>query len=410
VIKGLCALTGRNLRNRLVLACGNWHIASENLRLSVAVTMRYPIAAPDLSGNELAYVTDCLHSTWISSAGDYVGEFETRMAALSGRRHGVATCNGTAALHLALLALQLKPGDEVIVPTLTFVATANAVTYCGATPVFADCDPDTWCLDPDSVARLVSPRTRGIILVHLYGHPCDMDALTVIADAHGLWVLEDAAEAIGAQYRGRPVGSLGVAGVFSFFGNKTLTTGEGGMIVTGSDELAERMRHLRGQGMDPEQRYWHTAVGYNYRMTNIAAAIGTAQLERVNHLVSSRRQVAEWYQERLVSNRALTLPVEHPKVHHGWWMYSVLLDRAGCRAALMADLAAHGIETRPVFYPVHHFPMYEHHPTDGGCPIACGVSARGLTLPTASYLKEADVDFIAGQLGSLTAGLPAWVA
>jgi perosamine synthetase len=372
--------------------------------------MRYPIAAPDLSGNELAYVTDCLKSTWISSAGRYVTEFEERVAARSACKHGVSVCNGTAALHLALLALDLGPGDEVIVPTLTFVATANAVTYCGARPVFADCDPDTWCLDPASVERMISPRTRGILCVHLYGHPCNMDALTGIARAHGLWLIEDAAEAIGAQYRDRPVGGFGAAGTFSFFGNKTLTTGEGGMVVTGSDELAARMRLLRGQGMDPDQRYWHTVVGYNYRLTNVAAAIGTAQIERLDQHIAHRRQVADWYQQRLSSVRALTLPVEHSDVQHGWWMYSLLLDRAERRSELMASLLGRGIETRPFFYPIHHFPMYEQHPSDNGCPVACAVSARGVTLPTASYLRESDIDFIAEQVQALMVSQPAWAA
>lgn len=372
--------------------------------------MRYPVAAPDLLGNERKYVLDCLNTSWISSNGSYVTDFEHAMATYTHTAHGVAACNGTAALHLALLALDLKPGDEVIVPTLTFVATANAVTYCGATPVFADCDPDTWCLDPASVARLLSPRTRGIIAVHLYGHPCDMNALTALADAHNLWVVEDAAEALGAEYRGRPVGNFGAAAAFSFFGNKTITTGEGGMVVTQSTELAERMRLFRGQGMDTDQRYWHSVVGYNYRMTNISAAIGKAQMERVDHLLGRRREVARGYWQRLCAVSTLTLPVERRDSQHGWWMYSLLLDREERRAPLIAALAERGIETRPFFYPIHRFPMYAHHRSDNGCPVACATSARGLTLPTATYLQEADVDFIAGQLKDRMSELPAWAA
>lgn len=372
--------------------------------------MRYPVAAPDLLGNERRYVLDCLDSNWISSNGRYVVEFEQAVAAYTGTAHGIAACNGTAALHLALLALDLQPGDEVIVPTLTFIATANVVSYCGAVPVFADCDPHTWCLDPASVARLITPRTRGIIAVHLFGHPCDMDALTALAAEHGLWVVEDAAEALGAQYRGRPVGSLSAAAAFSFFGNKTLTTGEGGMVVTQSHQLAERMRLFRNQGMDGAQRYWHTVVGYNYRMTNVAAAIGKAQMERLDQLLERRRCVARGYWKRLQETPALTLPVESRDGLHGWWMYSLLLDHAERRASLMSDLAACGIETRPFFYSIHRFPMYAGCRSDNDCPIATATSARGLTLPTAAYLQESDLDYIAGQLKDRMSALPAYAA
>jgi len=357
--------------------------------------MRYPVAAPDLTGRELDYVTDCLRSTWISSSGRYLDEFERLVAAAGGKRHGVATCNGTVALHLALAALGIGPGDEVIVPTLTFVATANAVTYCGAKPVFADCTPDTWCLSVESAARLITRRSRAIIPVHLYGHPCDMEAMRAFADEHGLWIVEDAAEAIGASFAGKPIGSFGVASTFSFFGNKTISTGEGGMVVTDDDELAHRLRLLRGQGMEPTRRYWHSNIGYNYRMTNLAAAIGVAQMERADALIGNRRVIAGWYSDRLAGTPGISLPVERDRALNTYWMFSVLVECPEVRGNVMAELAQRGIETRPFFYPIQEFPMYRGHKTDRGCPMAANVSYRGLSLPTASYLTEQDVDLIA---------------
>jgi perosamine synthetase len=363
--------------------------------------MRYTVAAPDLSGNELAYVTECLQSTWISSNGRFIGEFESRMARQTGTEHGVATANGTVALHLAMMALGLQPGDEVIVPTLTYVATANCVAYCGATPVFADSDPDTWCVSAESVERLITPRTRGIIPVHLYGHACEMGPLMDLARRHNLWVVEDCAEALGTCYEDRPVGSWGTLGVLSFFGNKIVTTGEGGMVVTGDAELAERMRLLRGQGMAPTRRYWHPIIGYNYRMTNVEAAIGVAQMERIDQLLAHRRRLAGWYHDRLCGVSAVTLPVERAPATNVFWMYSVLLERSDWRDPVMADFAQRGIETRPFFYPVHEFPMYRGHRTDHGCPVACDLSYRGVCLPTSCRINEADADVIAGELRDL---------
>ncbi len=360
--------------------------------------MRYPVAAPDLSGNESVYVNECLSSTWISSNGCFITEFEKHVANYSNARHAIATCNGTVALHLILAALGIGPGDEVIVPSLTFVATANAVTYCGASPVFADCEPDTWRLAPASVERLLTRRTKAIVPVHLYGHPCDMDALSQIARDRKLSLVEDAAEALGAKYKGQPVGSFGRAGMFSFFGNKIATTGEGGAVVTNDDELADRCRLLRGQGMDPNRRYVHTVVGFNYRMTNIAAAIGVAQMERIDSLVGNRQRLAGWYHNRLRRTGQLTLPIETPDVEHAFWMYSLLVDRSECRDALMADMARYGVETRPFFYPIHKMPMYTEARNDKGCPVTCDVSARGLSIPSSSYLEESDADTIAAQL------------
>jgi perosamine synthetase len=357
--------------------------------------MRYPVAAPHLSGREAAYVNECLRTNWISSQGQFISRFEDGFASAVHRKHALATCNGTVALHLALLGLGVGPGDEVIVPSLTYIATANAVAYCGATPVFADSDPKTWCISAASVARLISSRTKGIIPVHLYGHPCDMKALGELVDAHRLWIVEDCAEAFGATFDGRPVGSFGAASMFSFFGNKILTTGEGGMVVTNDDQLAARMRLVKGQGMDPSKRYWHPMIGYNYRMTNIAAAIGLGQLEHVDQLMGDRKRIAGWYRDRLRNVPGLTLPGEAPGASNIYWLYSILLDEPAVRDPFIAELAKAEIETRPLFYPVHVFPMYRQCRTDAGCEVACDLSSRGINLPTSSYLAENDIDVIA---------------
>src|ERR1051326_2013909 len=260
---------------------------------------RIPIARPDLSGNELLYVTECLRSGWVSSLGSFIEQFENSFAAYCGTSKAVACNNGTSALHLALSALGVGPGDEVIVPALTFIATANAVHYCGATPVFADAELSTMNIDPEQIEKHLSARTRGIIVVHLYGRPANMDPILSLARRHGLWLVEDAAQAHGATYHDHRVGSLGDAATFSFFGNKIITTGEGGMVTTNDPELADRMRLLRAHGMSPERKYWFPVVGFNYRMTNIQAAIGLAQMERIEAMLLRRRIVAGWYNDRL---------------------------------------------------------------------------------------------------------------
>lgn len=363
---------------------------------------RIPVAAPLLDGREREYVLECLDSTWISSAGRFIGEFESRFAAFCGVKHAVATNNGTTALHLALVALGVGPGDEVIIPTLTYIATANCVSYCGATPVLADCDPRTMNLDPAAVERLVTPRTRGIIPVHLYGHPVDMDPLLRLAERHGLFVLEDAAEAVGARYRGRRTGALGHCATFSFFGNKIITTGEGGMVTTDDDDLAARLRLYRGQGMDPGRRYWFPVIGYNYRMTNVAAAIGLGQLERIDHHLARRREVAAAYRERLAPlGERLILPVEEPWAEHVYWMYTVLLGAAtpATRDQVMARLDAVGVETRPVFYPMHELPPYQGL-AGAGFPVATDCAARGINLPTYAQLSHADIDRVCAALAA----------
>jgi perosamine synthetase len=359
-----------------------------------------PVAAPMLVGNEKAYIMDCMESGWISSAGKYVLKFEAAFAEFCGAKHAISCCNGTAALHLSLLALGVGPGDEVIVPTLTFVATANAVTYCGARPVFVDSEAETWTLDPALIEAKITPRTRGIIAVHLYGHPARMDALKSIARKHNLFLIEDAAEAHGAEYQGRGVGALGDIAAFSFYGNKIIATGEGGMVVTDDKTLARRATQLRGQGQDFERRYWFPIIGYNYRMMNLPAAIGLAQLERADWHLQRRSEVAAWYLEELQDVRGITWQAEKEWAKPAHWLFSLILndDIPFNRDALMAQLERRGVETRPVFYPMHVLPPYLEIAQGGAYPVAERLARRGLSLPTWAGLTREDIRFVCDAL------------
>jgi perosamine synthetase len=357
-----------------------------------------PVAAPDLAGNEAKYVQDCLDSTWISSAGRFIQEFEAGFAAFCGVGHAIATNNGTSALHLALVALGIGPGDEVIVPTLTYVATGNVVRYCGATPVLVDSEPLGMTLDVEDVRRKITPRTKAIIAVHLYGNAADMTELNKLSDHYGIPILEDAAEAHGARVAGQLVGSLGACAAFSFFGNKIITTGEGGAVTTDDAEMASRLRLYRGQGMDLQRRYWFPVVGYNYRMTNIAAAIGLAQLEDIERKLATRQAILESYNSRLTQCPLITTPKEPRWSESVNWLYTVLLDfpTAEHRDEVAARLGAVGIETRPVFYPLHQMPPYLE--PNGFYPVADSCARRGLSLPTHTSLEDGDIDWICQEL------------
>ncbi|WP_205299212.1 MULTISPECIES: DegT/DnrJ/EryC1/StrS family aminotransferase [unclassified Paraburkholderia] len=355
------------------------------------MNIRYPVYAPYLNGREKALVMDCLDSTWISSKGKYVGQFEETFGAWLGARHAITVSNGTVALHVALAALGIGPGDEVLVPTLTYIASANAVKYTGADVVFVDSERAYWQIDIEDAERKITSRTRAIMVVHLYGQATDMDAVMALAKKHSLYVIEDCAEAIGTRFDGRHVGTIGDIGSFSFFGNKTITTGEGGMVVTNNAELDRKIRHLRGQGVSSEREYWHDAIGFNYRMTNLAAAIGCAQMESIDDLIAKKRQIAEWYRQGLAG---LPLQVHgvHPRTLHSYWMVSILLDDAGDRDPLRDALRADGIETRPVFYPVHQMPMYA--APGQHFPIADEIGSRGINLPSYPALMRDDITFI----------------
>jgi perosamine synthetase len=341
----------------------------------------------------MEYVRQCLESTWISSCGEFVEAFEQSFATLCEVEHAVAVNTGTAALHLALLGLGVSPGDEVIVPSLTYVATASAVSYCGAAPVFVDSEPGSWNLDPAAVEAAIGPRTAGIVAVHLYGHPAQLDALALIAERRGLFLLEDAAQAHGSRYRDKPVGSLGNAGSFSFFGGKLVTTGEGGMLVTDDALLAETARRLRNHARDPERRYHSERVGFNYRMTNVAAAIGLGQLERFDWHVERRRANAARYRARLEGHPALEMARPEPWAESVEWLTSVVLSHAGEseRDHVMAELDSAGIETRPVFPPLHNQEIFAGSVSEP-MPVAERLGAKGLSLPSGAPLSSEQID------------------
>lgn len=347
-----------------------------------------PIAEPSLGEEELNNVIEAVRSGWISSKGKFIAEFEEKFAKYSGVKYGIATSNGTAALHLALKALEIGEGDEVIVPALTFIATANAVTYCNAKPVFVDSHPDYWCLDPRKIKERITQNTRAIIPVHLYGHPCDMEAIMAIAKNKGLYVIEDAAEAHGAECHGKKVGSYGDIGCFSFYGNKTITTGEGGMCITNDKQLAEKMRILKDHGMDPNRKYWHDMVGFNYRMTNLQAAIGEAQLQKLDQFVEKKRKIARWYKDGLEGLERKGLVKLHPEMPWAkciYWMYSILVAN---RDEMINKLYTKGIETRPFFYPLHILPPYRNNER---LTIAEELSTAGINLPSSPRLRIEDI-------------------
>jgi perosamine synthetase len=350
-----------------------------------------PIYQPWLAGKEKEYVIDCLESNWISSKGKYVNKFETSFAEYVNIRHALTVSNGTVALHLALLTLGIGAGDEVIVPTLTYIASVNSIVYTGAIPVFADSLADTWQIDPEDIRRKITPQTKAIMVVHLYGHPCDMDQIMAIANENHLFVIEDCAEAFGSRYKEKHVGVFGDIATFSFYGNKTITTGEGGMVVTNDETLFDRALHLRSQGLAKYRQYWHDIIGYNYRMTNICAAIGLAQLERVTEIIQKKRLVAEWYQAAMKE-----IPVEFHKqsenVIHSYWMCSLLVPQTTLRDPLRQFLEDNGIETRPVFYPVHTMPMYSQ--KFQRLPVAENIGWRGINLPSWPGMDQITVNKI----------------
>jgi perosamine synthetase len=359
-----------------------------------------PVTRPTLGGNELKYVTECINTNWISSQGAYVKRFEENFARFVQAGYAVTTSNGTTALHLAIAALGIGPGDEVIVPNLTFAASANAVLHAGGTPVLADVSLDHWTLDPAGLEKLITPKTKAIMPVHLYGHPCDMDPIMEIARKHNLYVVEDCAESIGAQYRGRSTGSIGHIGCFSFFSNKVVTTGEGGMCVTSDPELRQKMMILRDHGMSREKRYWHDIVGYNYRMTNLQAAIGVAQLEQVELFLANRRLMARRYAEELSQVPGIALPPEMSWAKNIYWLYSIQIDfkKLGVsKEMVMKALAREGIETRPFFYPLHIQPAYLQY-AKGEFPNTELLSAQGISLPTSNDTTHEEIVRVCGSL------------
>jgi perosamine synthetase len=358
------------------------------------------MANPIIGKEERELVLECLDEGWISSRGRFVKEFETAFARFADAGHAIAVSNGTAALSLAIMALGLAPGEEVIVPSITFGATANAVLLAGGTPRFVSSDPVYWQMDAEDVAGCVNDKTRGIIVVHLYGHPVDLDPIVRTAEAHGLWVVEDAAEAHGARYRGRRVGGLTDVGCFSFFANKIITTGEGGMCVTNDDALADAMRTCRDHGMSQARAYWHERVGSNYRMTNLQAALGIAQLTKIDEFIHRKREIASRYGELIGTAGDLRLEVsqEAPWASSVYWMSNVILPRGVDRELVMAALAGEGIESRPFFSPLHRMPAFESYPRSVRVAEVEGFSSRGISLPSGADLGDDDLERVVSAL------------
>lgn len=354
------------------------------------------IAKPALIGNERKYVLDCLKTNWISSIGKYINLFEKRFSEYIGTKHAITCSSGTTALHLALLALGIKKEDEVICPVFTYIATANSILYVGAKPIFIDCEQSIWNIDSTKIEERITKKTKAIIITHLYGHPCDIDPILKIAKKYNLYIIEDSAEAIGSKYKEKMCGSFGDIATFSFYGNKIITCGEGGMIVTNDNELAKKVVLLKSQGMDSNKRYWFSILGYNYRMTNIQAAIGLAQLENIEKFILKRREIAKIYNYCLKDIEGITFPIEKDYAFHSYWMYSVLIEKEYRldRNEVIDFLAKQGIETRPFFYPVHTMPVYQ------GLnyydfSISEEISRKGINLPTFYGLKEEEIRLIA---------------
>ena len=358
---------------------------------------QFPVYRPRLTGRELELVSDCLRSGWISSKGPYINKFEQEFSRFVGVEHATAVCNGTVALHLALMALGVASGDEVIVPTLTYVASVNAIIMCGAKPVFVDSDETTLQMDVGAVKGAITSRTKAVMAVHLYGHPCDLDRLTDLCRGASVALVEDCAEAIGTRWRNRHVGTFGDVATFSFFGNKTITTGEGGMVVSRSEDLMKRARHLKGQGVSPTREYWHDVIGYNYRMTNVCAAIGCAQMEGIHAVLVRKREIADLYARELAT-MGMNFHSEYGPAHNSYWMCCAVLPSREVRDAVRRELALHGIETRPFFHPAHTLPMYTAMSRNGLFPVAERVSGRGVNLPSYPDLADDDVRFICARV------------
>jgi perosamine synthetase len=345
-----------------------------------------PVNEPHLGARELEYVSECVRTGWVSSAGRFITEFEDRWAAYCGRRFGIAVSNGTVALQLAIAALDLEPGDEVIMPAFTIISCAHAITAAGATPVLVDSEPRTWCMDVGQIATKLTSRTRAIMPVHIYGHPVDMAPLMELSGKHGLAVIEDAAEAHGAEYRSQRCGSFGEMSCFSFYANKLITTGEGGMVLTNDAVAADRLRSLRNLCFMPGRRFYHEQAGFNFRLTNIQAALGVAQIERMDEIVAKKRRIGQEYTRRLQDIKAIQLPVEETWAQSVYWMYGLVLSPGNAMNAVefAEKLKRRGVETRPFFLGMHEQPVLlkqgffkgEHY------PVTEWLSRQGLYLPS----------------------------
>lgn len=363
-------------------------------------TSLIPMSNLLFDGNEEKYVLDAFQSTWVSSLGKYIDRFENEFASFLGVRHAVSVSNGTCALLLALKALDVGPGDEVVVPSFTFAATVNAVLYTGATPVLVDCSSGHWNMDPAEFEKAITPATKAVIPVHLYGHPCDMKSILRIAREHEIFVIEDAAEAHGAECEGEKVGAMGHIGCFSFYGNKVITTGEGGICVTNDGVLDTRMRKLRDHGMSKERRYWHEEVGFNFRLTNLNAAIGVAQLEQIGGKLARRSELANLYETGIRTIPGLSIYSESPHGKKIDWLYCVFVGEQFplTRDQLIVKLKEYNIDARPTFYPIQMMPPYQTIRKIGELENASRIGLSGINLPLYPSLAEKDVGYIVASL------------
>ncbi|MBZ9727403.1 DegT/DnrJ/EryC1/StrS family aminotransferase [Mesorhizobium sp. CO1-1-11] len=355
---------------------------------------KIPVYEPHLAGEVSAYVNECLTTGWISSRGPFISRFENAFAEYVGAQQATSVANGTVALHLALDALGIGAGDEVIVPSFTYIASVNTILQTGATPIYVDSLEDTLQMDPQAVRNAITPRTRAVMAVHLYGHPCDMDAIPILCRDHNLLLVEDCAEGFGTRWRGQHVGTFGDVATFSFFGNKTITTGEGGMVLARSADVMDKCRRLKSQGVSPTREYWHDMLAYNYRMTNIQAAIGLAQIEMAEEIIARKQQIAEIYRTRL---SRLPLRTHDPvgDVNHSHWMCSIVVDQVEDRDRLRARLADDEIETRPFFPLASHMP---HCHSDQTFPIGDSMSKRGINLPSYPGLTEEQLNRVCSSI------------
>jgi perosamine synthetase len=356
-----------------------------------------PVNEVLLNGNEKAYLNQCIDSGWISSEGPFVRQFEEQFAARVNRQYGVSVCNGSVALQMAVAALGLGPGDEVIMPSFTIISCAAAIVYSGATPVLVDSDPCTWNMNLTEVEAKVTPRTKAIMIVHTFGLPVDMDPLLEIADRRGLRIIEDAAEMHGQEYRGRPCGSFGDLSIFSFYPNKHVTTGEGGMVVTNDPVLAEKCRSLRNLCFEPQRRFLHKELGWNFRMSNLQAAVGVAQLERLDEFICRKRRMGQRYTEGLCKLSRLQLPLcQTDYARNVYWVYGIVLDREISFDAeeAMRRLAEKGVGTRPFFWPMHEQPVFQRRGLfkSESYPVAELLARRGLYIPSGVGITDQQMD------------------
>ena len=380
-----------------------------------------PLSVPRLAGNEWKYVKQCLDTNWVSSVGPFVDRFEQTMASYIGCRKAVATVNGTAALHVALQVVGVEPDEEVLVSDLTFIAPVNAIRYLGAWPVFIDAEPDYWQMDPGKVVDFLDKqciwkdgrlrnkasgrRVSAVLPVHILGHPVDMDPIVEVARKYELKVVEDATECLGAKYKGRMAGALGDISCFSYNGNKIITTGGGGMIVTDNEAWAEKAKYLTTQAKDDPLEYIHHEIGYNYRLTNVLAAIGVAQMEKLDEYVNVKRRIAKYYAEQLKGVRGLSLMAEAPWAWSTYWMYTLLVDRAEYgidSRELLRRLAATGIQTRPLWQPIHASPAYKRI-AGGDCPVADRLHRDAISLPCSVGITDAQLEKVARTVQSFRA-------